>query len=68
MEDMRHQGLVEETDIFIWVKHLLPDQALEKTTSEESHVPERMKAYQRSVNQGKTVPLWVNHLKQPSKR
>lgn len=36
---------------------LLLDQALEKTISEESHVPERMKAYQRSVRGDKTIPL-----------
>lgn len=68
MEDVERQGLVEETDIYIWVKHLLPDQALEKTASEESCVPERMKAYQRSVKEGKPIPVWVIHLNQPSKR
>lgn len=62
---MERQGLIKETDISIWVKHLLPDQALKKIASEESHVPERMKAYQRSVKEGKTIPLW---LKQPSKQ
>lgn len=62
---MEYQGPVKEVDISIWVKNLLPDQALEKTASEESHVPERMKAYQRSVMREKTILLWVIHLEQP---
>lgn len=48
VEDMERQGLVKEADISIWVKNLLPDQALQKTASEESHIPERIEAYQRS--------------------
>lgn len=68
VEDTEHQGQAKETDISIWVKHLLPDQALEKTASEQSHVPERMKAYQRSVMENKTIPLWVIPLTQPSKQ
>lgn len=61
--------LVEDTDrlaltakakrqLFLFgLYDLLPDQALEKTVSEESHVPERMKAYQVSVMGDKTIPL-----------
>lgn len=59
VEDMERQGPVEEADISIWVRNLLPDQALEKTASEESHIPERMKTYQRSVMGAKPIPLWV---------
>lgn len=63
VEDMERQGLVKEADISIWVKNLLPDKALQKTASEESHIPERIEAYQRSVMGDKTIPLWVINLK-----
>lgn len=37
--------------------NLLPDLSLEKTVSEESHAPKRMKANQQSVMGDKNIPL-----------
>lgn len=60
MEDMEHLALraKSKTQLFLSGLHeLLPDQTLEMAVSEESHVHERMKAYQRSVMEDKTIPL-----------